>query len=322
MKKLFAVFAILGLLAIILPACSPSEAAKKKTKKLTVAFCQTGVSNAWRLAETNSIQAEAKKRGYNLIYTDANEDTSKQVSDVEDVIAKKPDVILLTPREVDGLAPALAAAKRARIPVVLIDRSCKGVAGVDYVTLICADFVWEGRTGAQALVKKFGTEKPVNVVQIAGTPGASSTIDRQKGFETEIAKYPNFKIIATQDGEYVRAVAQKAMENIIQSYGKKINAVFGHDDECAIGAIQALKAAGMKPGAEVQVVGVGGFKDAAVAIQAQEMLGTVLCSPFFGPVAFDTAEKIVAKEKVPAYIQNPGYLIEKRNVAEYLPKAF
>ena len=345
MKKILSVLVALAMLVVALAACAAPAAAPTEApavtdaaataqpaqtepvnadapKKLTVAFCQTGVSNAWRLAETNSIKDEAAKRGYELIYTDANEDTAKQVADVEDVIAKKPDVIMLAPREFEGLAPALAAAKAANIPVILLDRDCKGEAGVDYVSLICADFVWEGKTAAEALVKKLGTDKPMNVVQITGTPDASSTIDRQKGFEEELAKYPNFKIVATQNGEYIRAVAQKAMENIIQSQGDTINAVYGHDDECAIGAMQALKAAGYKPGENVQIVGVGGFKDAAVAIQAKEMLGTVLCSPFFGPTAFDTAEKVVAGEKVPTFIQNPGYLIDESNVAEYLPKAF
>ena len=112
------------------------------------------------------------------------------------------------------------------------------------------------------------------------------------------------------------------MENIIQAHGTEINAVYGHDDECAIGAVQALKAAGMKPGEDVAIFGVGGFKDACVCIEAGEMDGTVLCSPWFGPTAFDTVEKIVAGEEVPTFIQNPGRMIDKTNVEEYMPDAF
>jgi ribose transport system substrate-binding protein len=313
---LFAVAFILSLAAVVCPVESVAA------DKMVVAFSQMEMNNAWRVAETNSIRTEAEKRGIELIYTDAQGDTAKQVSDVEDIIARKPDVILLAPREYEGLAPALAAAKEAGIPLILIDRDAQGEPGVDYKTLISANFVWEGQQCAQVLVKRFGTEKEVGVVQVTGTPGSSVAIDRQKGFEEELAKYPNFKIISTQNGEFTRSIAQKTMENVVQSLGDKINAVYGHDDECAIGAIQALKAAGLKPGADIAVVGVGGFKDAAVSIQAGEMDATILCSPFFGPTAFDACEKIVKGETLPTYIQNPGRVIDKSNVDEYMPDAF
>lgn len=313
-RKMFALL----LAMVMMVSCVATAGAEG----LKVAFSQMEMNNAWRVAETNSIKTEAEKRGVELIYTDAQGDTAKQVSDVEDIIAKNPDVILLAPREFEGLVPALDAAKEAGIPVILIDRAAKGEAGTDYATLICADFIWEGQQCALAMVERFGTEKPVNVVQITGTPGSSVAIDRQKGFEDELAKYPNFTIIATQNGEFTRSIAQAAMENIIQAHGTEINAVYGHDDECAIGAMQALKAAGMKPGEEIAIYGVGGFKDAAVSIQAGEMNGTVLCSPFFGPTAFDTVEKLVAGETVPSFIQNPGRMIDKDNVEAYMPDAF
>jgi ribose transport system substrate-binding protein len=320
MKKILVLLLVLmGLLA----ACSAGgQKGGSNSGKVVVAFSQMEMNNAWRVAETDSIRAEAQKRGIELIYTDAQGDTAKQVSDVEDIIARKPSVILLAPREYEGLAPALAAAKKANIPVILIDRDAAGTAGSDYKTLISANFVWEGQQCAQVLVKRFGTSAPVNVVQITGTPGSSVAIDRQKGFEEELAKYSNFKIISTQNGEFTRSIAQKTMENIIQSQGGNINAVYGHDDECAIGAIQALKAAGMKPGVDIAVVGVGGFKDAAVSIQNNEMDATILCSPFFGPTAFDTVEKLLTGETLPTYIQNPGRVIDKSNVDAYMPDAF
>ncbi|MCD7736517.1 MAG: substrate-binding domain-containing protein, partial [Lachnospiraceae bacterium] len=168
----------------------------------------------------------------------------------------------------------------------------------------------------------FGTEEEVNVVQITGTPGSSVAADRQEGFEDYLADYENFNIIATQNGEFTRSVAQEAMENIIQSMGDEIDAVYGHDDECAIGAVQALKAAGLNPGEDIAVVGVGGFKDACVCIQNGEMDGTVLCSPWFGPTVMDLVEQLVAGEEIDSYIENPGYMIDASNVDEYIPDAF
>jgi ribose transport system substrate-binding protein len=320
MKKILLVL-LAGLLLVSMVSAGGQKAASD-SGKIVVAFSQMEMNNAWRVAETASIRAEAQKRGIELIYTDAQGDTAKQVSDVEDIIARKPNVILLAPREYEGLAPALAAAKRAGIPLILIDRDAQGEPGVDYASLISANFVWEGQQCAQVLVKRFGTSQEVNIVQITGTPGSSVAIDRQKGFEDELAKYPNFKIIATQNGEFTRSIAQNVMANVVQSQGGRISAVYGHDDECAIGAIQALKAAGYKPGADIAVVGVGGFKDAALLIQQNEMDATVLCSPFFGPTSFDAVEKLVRGETLPTFIQNPGRVIDKSNVDAYMPDSF
>ena len=317
-KRVLAGLMTVAMASTLFGVCAQAE----EKEEIVVAFSQMEMNNAWRVAETNSIQEEAEARGIKLIYTDANGDTAKQVSDVEDIVTQKPDVILMAPREYDGVGPALEAAKEAGIPVLLLDREAAGVPGEDYLAFVGADFYWEGQECAKKLVERFGTEEEVNVVQITGTPGSSVAIDRQKGFEEELAKYDNFNIIATQNGEFTRSIAQSAMENIIQAQGDEIDAVFGHDDECAIGAIQALKAAGLKPGEDIAVVGVGGFKDACVSIQNGEMDVTVLCSPWFGPTAFDLVEKIVAGEEIDTKVVNPGYMIDASNVEEYMPSAF
>ena len=317
MKKVFAVLMTVAMVLTLICSCAFAEG-----EEIVVAFSQMEMNNAWRAAETASIQEEAEARGIKLIYTDANGDTAKQVSDVEDIVSQNPDVILMAPREFDGVAPALEAAKAAGIPVLLLDREAAGEPGVDFLAFVGADFYWEGQECAKKLVERFGTEEEVNVVQITGTPGSSVAIDRQAGFEDYLADYPNFNIIATQNGEFTRSIAQEAMENIIQAQGDEIDAVYGHDDECAIGAIQALKAAGLKPGEDIAVVGVGGFKDACVCIENGEMDGTVLCSPWFGPTAFDLVGKIVAGESIDTKIVNPGYMIDASNVEEYMPNAF
>ncbi|MDR3210924.1 MAG: ABC transporter substrate-binding protein [Planctomycetota bacterium] len=285
-----------------------------------IAFSQMGSENNWRITETNSIQEEAKSRGYRLLYANANDDTSKQVSDVEDLLNRRPDLLIIAPREYEGLAPALQAAREAKVPVVLVDRSAQGEPGVDYKTVISANFIWEGAEAAKVIAAKFNG-KPANIVQITGVPGSSVAIERQKGFEDEVAKHANLKIVATQNGDFTRSVAQKTMENIIQAHGNKIDAVYGHDDECAIGALQALNLSGRKPG-EVVIVGIGGFRDAAQLIEKGQMEATILCSPFFGPTTFDTVEKILTGGTVPTFIQNPGYVIDSKNVVEYLPKSF
>ncbi|MCX7710139.1 MAG: ABC transporter substrate-binding protein [Clostridia bacterium] len=298
------------------------EPAKKEEPKKTikVGFSQMENNNPWRIAETNSIKEEAKKRGIELVYTDAQSQTAKQVSDVEDMIAQKVDYILLAPREFEGLAPALQSAKKAKIPVILIDRAAAGKAGEDYVTLIASDFIKEGQEAAEWLAKQ--TNGKANIVELTGTTGSSVAKDRSDGFKDVLKKYPDMKVIASQTGDFARANGQKVMENIIQAKGKAITAVYAHNDEMAIGAIQALKAAGMTPGKDVIIVSIDGEKDALKAIVAGELGATVECNPRFGPSAFDVIEKLQKGEKIPEKIVNPDKFFDASNAKDNIDAAY
>jgi len=298
-----------------------AEPAKtEETKKIKVGFSQMENNGPWRIAETNSIKEEAKKRGIDLVYTDAQGQTAKQVSDVEDMIAQKVDYILLAPREFEGLAPALQSAKAAGIPVILIDRAAAGTAGEDYVTLIASDFILEGKQAGEWLAKV--TSGKAGIVELTGTTGSSVAKDRSDGFKAAIAASPDMKIIASQTGDFARANGQKVMENIIQAKGKEITAVYAHNDEMAIGAIQALKAAGMKPGVDVTVISIDGEKDALKAIIAGELGASVECNPGFGPSAFDVVEKLQKGEKVETKIINPDRFYDKDNASQFVDSAY
>ncbi len=289
-------------------------------KKVRVGFSQCQSSDPWRVAQINSIKSEAEKRGYELVYTDAGGDASKQISDVEDIVAQKVDYLILDPREEEGSVPALQAANKAGVKTIVIDRLVKGQAGTDFITYIGTDFVWEGKAAGEWLAK--AKNGKANIVEITGTAGSSAAIDRQKGFKEAISKFPDMKIIASQTANFSRADAQKVMENIIQSKGKQFDTVFAHNDEEAMGAIQALKSAGLQPGKDVTVIGIDGEKDAVKAIIAGELSVTVTCNPLYGPITFDTLEKVIKGEKIDTKIILPDYIIDKTNAEEMLPKAF
>ncbi len=288
--------------------------------RYVVGFSQMESDNPWRIAETKSLRDEAQKRGVEIVVTDAQGQTAKQVSDVEDLIARRVSLILLAPREYEGLAPALQAAKRANIPVVLVDRAAAGAPGQDYVTLLASNFVEQGRRAAEWLARE--TNGKANIVELTGTPGASVAADRAKGFKDEIAKHPGMKIIASQTGDFSRAAAQRVMQNVAQSLGKQINAVYAHNDEMALGAIQALKAAGLTPGKDVIVVSVDGQRAALESIMRGELGATVESNPRFGPVAFDTIEKIRRGEKVPEKILISDRFFDKGNAAQFVAEAY
>ncbi|HEX8639029.1 MAG TPA: ABC transporter substrate-binding protein [Pyrinomonadaceae bacterium] len=296
------------------------ENAEGGGNKKTVGFSQMENNGPWRIAETKSMRDEAAKRGYELIVTDAQAATSKQVSDVEDLIARRVSAIFLAPREFEGLAPALAAAKAAKIPVFLIDREAAGKAGEDYVTFIGSNFVEEGHRAGDWVVKN--TDGKAGVIILEGTAGSSVALDRNKGFTDAIKASPEIKVIASQTANFTRAEGQKVMENLIQAHGKNITVVYTHNDEMALGAIQALKAANMKPGTEVLVVSVDGQKSALEAIVAGDMNVTVECNPRFGPIAFDTYEKFLKGEQIPLKIIVPDKFFDKGNAAQFVAEAY
>jgi ribose transport system substrate-binding protein len=294
--------------------------ARKDDGQYTVGFAQMESDNPWRLAQTASLKDEAAKRGYRLVVTDAQGQTAKQVSDVEDLIARRVKVILLAPREYQGLVPALQAAKQAKIPVILLDREAAGKAGEDYVTFLGSNFVEQGQRAADWLART--SNGTATIVELTGTPGSSVAIDRAKGFREEIAKHPGMRIVATQTGDFSRAKGQQVMQNIAQSLGRGFTAVYAHNDEMALGAIEALKAAGRKPGQDVLVVSVDGERAALEAIQRGELGATVESNPRFGPIAFETVEQVRRGEAVPPKRLITDRFFDRSNAAQFVAEAY
>ncbi|HET7626795.1 MAG TPA: ABC transporter substrate-binding protein [Bacillales bacterium] len=334
LKKLNFVLAIMMVFSFALAGCASTDSvsdsdasnsndsgnAGKDDGQLVVGFSQMENNNPWRVAETKSIKEEAKKRGIKLVYTDAHSDTAKQVSDVEDMIAKGVDYILLAPREYLGLAPALDAAKKAGIPVILIDREAKGTPGEDYVTFIGSNFIQEGKRAAKWLKEETGGK--AKIIELLGTTGSSVAKDRHEGFVSVIKDVPGMEIIASQDGDFTRAKGQKVMENLLQSYGDQVTAVYAHNDEMALGAINAIEAYGKKPGKDIKIVSIDGTKDGLQAIIDGKINAIVQCSPDFGPVAFDVIKKLENGEEVPTKIINEDLFYDKSNAKKYVDSAF
>lgn len=312
----FSVYVVITVAAFSLSGCMG-----EKTKKI-VGFSQTENIGPWRIAETNSIKEEAAKRKktYDFLMTDAQGQTSKQFADIEDLIARQVDIIFLAPREYEGLTPALEAARTAKIPVFLIDREAAGRPGEHFVSFLGSDFIAQGRRVGKWLAQ--ATDAKASIVELTGTAGSSVAIDRAKGFRDAIASYPNMKIIATQTADFSRAAAQRVMENIIQSKGSDITAVYAHNDEMALGAIQALKSAGMKPGKDVIICSIDGQKTALEAIIRGELGVSVESNPRFGPLVFATMEEYFAGKKIPPRIILKDRLFDVTNAKDFVNEAY
>jgi len=264
----------------------PAGAAKKE--KLVVGFSQVGAESAWRTAETESIRNEAAKRGVELKFADAQGKQENQVQALRSFIAQHVDAIILAPKVETGWESVLKDARRAKIPVILVDRGINVSDNMLYTTLIASDFVAEGRMAGEWLAKKMDGKG--NIVELQGTPGAAPAIDRQKGFAEIIAKFPDMKIIKSQTGDFNRAKGKETMEAFIKADGKNINALYAHNDDMALGAIQAIEEAGMKPGTDITIVSIDGVKGAFEAMVDGKLNCTVECNPLLGPAAFDAVE--------------------------------
>jgi ribose transport system substrate-binding protein len=294
--------------------------AQKDTYK--VGFAQTESNNPWRLAETASMKDEAAKLGHQLVYTDAAGSAAKQASDVNSMIAQGVDAIFLPPREDKPLVPVILNAKKAGIPVFLIDRDVDHTMakpGEDYVTFIGSDFVEEGQRVADWLIKAMNGQ--ANIIELEGTTGSSPANDRKKGFDERVASQSGMKILASQSGDFARDKGRQVAQTLLQAH-PEATAIYAHNDEMALGAIAALEAAGKVPGKDVMVVSIDGEKDALQAVVDGKLGATCECNPRFGPKAFAVMKQYAAGETIPAYIKNDDNFYDSSNAAEALPTAY
>jgi ribose transport system substrate-binding protein len=297
--------------------------APKLTEKSTynVAFSQNASNNPWRLAETASFKDEAAKRGWKLTVTDANNDQAKQIQDIKGLIAQKPDALFIAPIT-EQLGNVVVDAAKAGIPVFLVDRNVDNkvaVPGEHFVSVMTSDFVQEGKRAAWAMANATGGK--AQIIELEGTTGSSPAIDRKKGFADAIKACPDMKVVVSQDGDFNRDKGRQVTETLLQSH-PNATAIYAHNDEMAIGAIAALKAAGKAPGKDVKLVSIDGEKDALTAIKNGELYASVECSPHFGPVAFDTMVKYAKGEQTPTQLRNEDRFFDSKNAAELIDTAF
>ncbi|WP_336744086.1 galactofuranose ABC transporter, galactofuranose-binding protein YtfQ [Aureimonas altamirensis] len=254
---------------------------------LTVGFSQIGSESGWRAAETTVTRQEAEKRGIDLKFADAQQKQENQIKAVRGFIAQGVDAILIAPVVATGWDQVLEEAKEAEIPVVLLDRQIDAPDDL-YLTAVTSDQVFEGKVAGDWLVKDVG-DAECKVVELQGTTGSSPAINRKKGFEEAIAGHDNIQIVRSQTGDFTRAKGKEVMESFIKAEGggKDICAVYAHNDDMVVGAIQAIKEAGLKPGTDIKVVSIDAVPDIFRAMADGEANATVELTPNMAGPAFD-----------------------------------
>jgi ABC-type sugar transport system substrate-binding protein len=318
-------------LAACAPAAAPAPAAQAPAasgafgaascapnctyKDMVMCFPQLGAESDWRTADTASFKSEAEKDGFQLVFSDAQQHQENQISAIRTCIQQNVSVIALPPVVEDGWDAVLTEAHNAGIPVIIVDRSVSADKSL-YVSHIGSDMVLEGKRAAAEFNKKF--PDGAKILELSGTTGSGAAVGRADGFRQDLAK--NIEIIDSQTGNFTRAEALPVMQAFLQKYkaGTDFQGIFIHNDDMGIGAIEALKAAGLKPG-DLFIVSVDGTRGGFQAMVDGWFQADVECNPLLGPQVAEMALKIMNGQPVDANVLTNETVYYPDNAAELLP---
>jgi simple sugar transport system substrate-binding protein len=294
--------------------CSKEPAPAAGGQRLVIGFVQTGNESGWRRAHTLSLESEAEKRGIDLRTADAENQQINQINAIRNFITQGVDAIVLAPVVASGWEPVLKEAKAAGIPVFLSDRRIDSPDESLYVCFIGSDFVEEGRMAARWLVE--AVEGKAKLVELVGEPGSAPAIDRNLGFMEVVREHPGIEIIDSQTAQFRLDRGKIVMKALLNKHGDAIEALFAHNDDMALGAIQAIEEAGKKPGEDIIIVSIDALKTAFEAMVAGKLNATVECNPLLGPGIFDAVEKHFAGESLPKKTYIKDRLFDRSVAAE------
>lgn len=307
MKKMLLMFVLLAMM--VLAACSmeaPGSDSEETTGgeeasgDYTIGFSISTLNNPFFVTLSEGAEAKASELGASLSVVDAQDDASKQASDVEDLIQQGVDMILINPVDSEAVASAVASANNADIPVITVDRSAESG---EVVSHIASDNVAGGEMAAEHLLSLVGDG--AKVAELEGVPGSSAARERGEGFNNIAAD--SLDVVAKQTANFNRAEGLSVMENILQA-NPEVTGVFAHNDEMALGALEAIEASGK----DVTVVGFDATADAVAAVEEGRLAGTIAQKPeMIGEMAVETAVQHLDGEEVEASIPVELELIQQ-----------
>ena len=309
-----------GVALLSLAGCHKSEPGAAGGKEIVLGFSQIGAESEWRTANTTSIKSAAADAGIRLKFSDAQQKQENQIKALRSFIAQRVDVIAFSPVVETGRETVLREAQAAKIPVILTDRAVAVTDDSLYVSFMGSDFVEEGRKAGRWLLEHTQERAgDINIVELQGTVGSAPANDRKKGFQEIIAAEPRYKIIRSQTGDFTRAKGKEVMEAFLKAEGKRINVLYAHNDDMAIGAIQAIEEAGLAPGKDILIISVDGVKGAFEAMIAGKLNVSVECSPLLGPQLMAAVKDVVAGKPVPKRIVTAESIFPMETAKDVFP---
>lgn len=306
-KSWIGLLALVMVVGLVMAGCSTEssleQGEKGKNEKVKIGLSVSTLNNPFFVSLKEGAEKEAKKQGVELIVADARDDTAKQLNDVEDLIQKNVDLILINPTDSKAVVTAVESANQSDIPVITVDRESEGGKVLAH---IASDNVAGGKMAGDFILEQIG--KKGNIVELEGIAGTSAARDRGKGFHQAVDDQKDTKVVASQPANFDRAKGLNVMENILQ--GKKdIQAVFAHNDEMALGALQAIQSAKK----EILVVGFDATDDAVKSVEKGELGATIAQKPEeIGKTAIEAAVTAAKGEKVEKFYPVELELITKK----------
>lgn len=325
MKKLCLLIVALAILFVMV-GCSATESAPaepaapdtaetaKLFENLVVGYAQIGAESEWRTANTASIKETAEELGVELKFSDAQQKQENQIAAIRSYVAEGVDVIGFSPVVETGWETVLQEAHDAGIPVIMVDRRAD-VPRELYATYLGSDFVEEGRKAGNEmndLLPEGG-----KIVELVGTVGSAPANDRYDGFRETVSS--DIEIIDSQSGDFTRAQGKEVMEAFLKKHGEAINGLYAHNDDMAIGAIQAIEEFGLKPGEDIKIVSIDAVRGAFEAMIDGKLNVTVECNPLLGPQFYDLALRAVNGEQLPDWVPSEESVYYPDNAEELLP---
>jgi simple sugar transport system substrate-binding protein len=272
---------------------------KSSYQTLVVGFAQIGAESAWRVANTVSMKETADQLGVELKFADGQQKQENQIKALREFIAMKVDVIGISPVVETGWEQVFREVKDAGIPLILVDRRA-AVPSDLYASYLGSDFREEGRNSARVMAQL--VQGKANIVELVGTLDSAPANDRYAGFREILAGYPDMQIIASESGDFTRARGKEVMAGFLRKYGSQINALYAHNDDMAMGAIEAIREYGLKPGVDIKIVSVDAVHDAFQAMIDGNLNASVECNPLLGPQFYELALSVVHGESVPKWV--------------------
>jgi len=267
------------------------------------------LNNPFFVTLRDGAQMKADELGVELIIVDAQNDASRQLNSIEDMIVRQIDILMINPVDAEAIVTAIESANQAGIPVITVDR---GASGGEVVSHIASDNVEGGRMAARYMVEQLNEEG--TIIELEGIPGTSAARDRGMGFNEIIDEYMDVEIVAKQPAGFDRAEGMEVTENLLQA-NPDVDAVFAHNDSMALGAIEAIEAAGMLD--QIMVVGFDAIDDAKDAVREGTLAATIAQKPDeMGMIAVETANRVMVGETVDEFIPVPLKLVTMENVDE------
>jgi galactofuranose transport system substrate-binding protein len=289
--------------------------------ELVLGFSQIVAEANWNTANTESIRDAARAAGIELRLEDARRSQESQVATLRSFVRQRVDVIAFSPVVENGYEAVLREIRSAGIPVILMDRDIEVSDDSLYVSLIGSDFVEEGRRAARWLLEHTrDLPGEIGIVELQGTVGSAPANDRKQGFSEIIAADRHYRIIRSQSADFDRTRAREIMAEFLQAEGPRVRVLFAHSDTMALGAIEAIEAAGFKPGSDILVISIEGKREALEAIIAGKLNVTVECSPLLGPPLMAVVRDLADGKAVLGRVITKESVFTRENAAAELPK--